>query len=143
MDEAYVFTRQGRSARTIAIVAGVYLVLILAVVLIDAAWWLMTGLALFTLPAVWDQIKNPSAGVRLTACRLEWRAARRGNSIALSDIDHVFFATRWDFSVRVKIVPNAGKSMRIPDHALPPHRVFETALENRDVIVKRAHFSKS
>jgi hypothetical protein len=140
MAAVFEFTRQGRSPRTVAILIALYTGLIGAIILIDAAWWLMTALALLSLPALWDLWRDPSAGVRLSADRLEWHTGRRRATLELQEIEHMRFDTRWDFSVRVTAVLQDGKQARLPYESLPPHRNFEKALVSKGVTVKRHHF---
>jgi hypothetical protein len=141
MDDAFEFTRHGRSRRAVLVLALIYGLLLAAVVLVDAAVWLMAVLALLTLPALWDLWRNPSAGVRLDATRLEWHSGRRAAWMDLAEIDHMRLDTRWDFSVRATAVPHTGKRVRLPFESLPPHRAFETTLTARGVRVERHHFS--
>jgi len=136
----FSFTRQGRAPRTVAILIGVYTLLLAAVLLVEAAWWLMAILALPTLPALWDLYADPSAGVRLGDRRLDWHSGRRTGTLDLSEIDVMRFDTRWDFSVRVTAMLKDGKRVRLPYDTLPPHREFEAALTARDVKVVRHHF---
>jgi len=141
MADAFVFTRHGRSRRAVAILLCIYVALLAAIVLVDAAWWLMGGLALLTLPALWDLYRNPSAGVRLTGTRLDWHSGRRHGDLTLAEIDHMRFDTRWDFSVRVSAVLANKKRVHLPFESCPPHRTFEEALSGRGVTVRRSHFS--
>ena len=60
------FARQSRNPRTVLILICIYAVLIGLMILFDAAWWLMAFLALVTLPALWDVIKDTSAGLELS-----------------------------------------------------------------------------
>ena len=136
------FQRHGRNPRTVAILGAVYLVLIAAILLIDAAWWLMAALALTTLPALWDIYRNPAAGLDLTAGQLRWYTGRREGRLLLYEVDHMRFDTRWDFSVRVTAVLKAkDKRIRLPYECLPPHRAFEAALNAHGMAVQRHHFS--
>ncbi|MFT7595218.1 MAG: hypothetical protein ACI8R4_002546 [Paracoccaceae bacterium] len=137
---AYSFTRQGRDTRTVVILIAVYTVLPAAVLLVDAAWWLMAALALPTLPALWDLYADPSAGVQLSQDRLDWHSGRRAAFVELDEVDHMRFDTRWDFSVRVTAMLRDGKRVRLPYDALPPHRAFESALTARNVKVIWHHF---
>jgi hypothetical protein len=135
------FTRQGRSGRVMIVLAAVYVLLGMAVLTIDAAWWLMAALALPTLPALRDIYINPSAGVRLDPKGLEWHSGRRRGRLELAEIDHMRFDTRWDFSVRVAAVLHDSKRVYLPFESLPPHRAFEAALETVGVRVQRHHFA--
>ncbi|MEP5089076.1 MAG: hypothetical protein ABJR23_06555, partial [Paracoccaceae bacterium] len=97
----YSHINYGRNTRSLVIVAAIYVALIGAIVLIEAAWWLMATLGLFTLPALWELYSNRTAGVTLTDTDLHWFSGRRHADIELSEIDHMRFDTSLDFSVRV------------------------------------------
>lgn len=135
------FNRHGRTLRTGAVLIAIYGVLLAAIIVVDAAWWLMAALALLTLPALWDMWRDPSAGVRLGETRLDWHTGRRSGTLELHEIDHMRFDTRWDFSVRVTAVLAGDKRIRLPYEALPPHRAFEAEFVARGVRVERHHFT--
>lgn len=141
MPQMLEFTRQGRTPQSVAILVAIYFVLVAAIILIDASRWLMAGLALLTLPALWDLWRNPSAGLRLGADRLDWHTGQRRGTLDLQEIDHMRFDTRLDFSVRVTAVLKDRKRIRLPYEALPPHRALEAGFEARAIPVKRHHFT--
>lgn len=138
---AYSHANFGRNRRTVIVVILIYVALVAAILLIDAAWWLMAGLAVFTLPALCDIYTNRSAGVTLTESDLHWFTGSRQADIRLAEIDHMRFDTRLDFSIRVSAVLAGKRRIRLPYEALPPHLEFETALKNRNVKIERHHFS--
>lgn len=138
---AFAFERHGRSIHAILILACVYAALIFAVVLIDAAWWLMALLALLTLPALRDVIADPAAGLRLDESGLEWFSGRRRGHAALTEIDKILLDTRWDLSVRATLLLHGGKRIRLPQESLPPHRQLEAEASHRGLTVERHHFS--
>ncbi|MCF6232967.1 MAG: hypothetical protein L3J36_07710 [Rhodobacteraceae bacterium] len=140
MAAVFCFTREGRSRRTAIIVICIYAVLAAAIVLINAAWWLMALLALPTLPALYDLWRSPSAGVRLSDDHLEWHTGTRKGALDLSEIDYMRFDTRFDFSVRVTAILTNDKPVRLPDEAMPAHKAFETELTARGIRVDRHHF---
>lgn len=141
MPKDLVFERRARSRRLVLVLAAIYGVLVALVVMVDAAWWLMALLALPTVPALFDILKDTSAGVRLSQDRLEWYTGKRQGALELSEIEHMRFDTRWDFSVRVTAFLIGNKQVRLPYEAMPPHRTFEAALEGCGVTVKRRHFT--
>lgn len=136
-----VFERRGRSRGMIIALAVIYAVLIGLWVLVDAAWWLILLLVLPTLPALADLLRDTRAGLRLSQDRLEWQTGKRRGSLWLSEIDHMCFDTRWDFSVRVTARLHGNKQVRLPYESLPPHRNLEAALQARGILVKRRHFT--
>jgi hypothetical protein len=135
------FTRHNRSPRSIAILCAVYAVLLALVLAFDAAWWLIGLLALGTLPALWDVLRNTDAGLSLEPAKLRWHSGARQGEIDLTEIDFFRFDTRWDFSVRVSIILTNGKRLRLPDEALPPHKQMEQALQQAGFRVDRHHFT--
>jgi hypothetical protein len=141
MADTFEFSRAGRTPGTLAILIVIYAVLIGAVVMVDAAWWLMAGLALLTLPALWDLWRDPCAGLRLDHDRLDWHSGRRTGSVALNKINHMRFDTRLDFSVRVTAILNDEKRIRLPYEVLPPHKEFEETLLSQGITVERHHFT--
>ena len=140
MTDTFIFEQQARSRRTLVIVLGVWAVLIAAWVWLDAAWWIMAFLGAFTLPAVYDLIRNPKAGLRLDAQTLSWFSGRRQGALELSEIEHIRLNTRLDFSVRVTAVLTTGRKIRLPFESTPPHQTFENALLARGVKTQRHHF---
>ena len=138
---AYSFSRRGRTPRLLGILICIYAALLAAIILFDAAWWLMALFALPTLPALHDLYADPESGLRLDDRTLSWCSGRRHAELALDEIDHMRLDTRWDFSVRATAVLTSGKKIRLPYESLPPHRVLETELQARGVRVERHHFS--
>lgn len=140
MAESYSFSRQGRTRRTAMIVIAIYVFCIAAIVLLDAAWWLMSLISLLTIPALSDLWFNPRSGLELTQTELHWFTGRRQGSLNFSEIDTMRFDTRWDLSVRVTVILTDKKKVRLPYETLPPHRKFEAELLLRDLKVTRHHF---
>ncbi|WP_237267578.1 hypothetical protein [Sulfitobacter alexandrii] len=139
-DAVLSFRREGRSLRGAAVLVAVWGALAALWIGLEAAPVLVAILGAFTLPALWDLVRNPLAGMDLTPTRLRWFTGPRDAHIALSEIDHLRLDTRLDFSVRATVVLSNGRKIRIPFEATPPHRSFETALVSQGVRVKRFHF---
>lgn len=138
----YRFQRRGRNAAT-ALLAAAWLAVpagLIATVGLSP-WWLALLLPP-VLPAILDLVRDPRSGLVLDDTCLRWH--RDGNQVAfdLADLDHLRFDTRWDFSVRVTLMPRAGagRPLRLPPDVIPPHRAFEAALTARGVAVRRQHF---
>ena len=138
--ERFSYCRSGRNAATLLAVAGVWLVLTGAVVLVDASAWLMGALALFTLPALWDLWRNPAAGLRFTPEALTWFTGARDAEVAWREIEKVRLETRLDFSVRASVVLRSGSRIRLPYESTPPHALLEAALNARGIRTERHHF---
>lgn len=136
----FTFARAGRSMAAMVVVGVVWAVLVAAWLWLDAAWWIVLGLGVFTLPALYDLALNPMAGLTLDDTELRWQSGARHVTLDLSEIDHMRLDTRLDFSVRATAMLRSGQKVRLPFEATPPHAAFETALEARGLRVKRYHF---
>lgn len=122
------------------VLAAVWAVLVYLLIGLEAAPVVVAVLGVFTLPALWDLIRNPLAGVDLSATHLRWFTGPRDAVIALSEVDHIRLDTRLDFSVRASVVLPSGRKIRLPFESTPPHQAFEDALNLQGVTVKRFHF---
>lgn len=138
---SYSFCRRGRTPRLLGILICVYAVLLAAIILFDAAWWLMALFAVPTLPALYDLYADPEAGLALNDTTLSWHSGRRHAALTLDEIDRMRLDTRWDFSVRATAILKSGRKIRLPYETLPPHRVLEAELAVRGVRVERHHFT--
>jgi hypothetical protein len=125
----------------LVVVVAVWFVLIAAVIVVDAAPWLMAAVGLFTLPALWELYANPRSGMIFTKDALSWYTGKRDGAVAWCEIDRVRLDTRLDFSVRASVVLHTGRKIRIPYESTPPHEVLEAALNARGIRTERHHFS--
>lgn len=141
MPEPYYFTRPGRSLASIAAVVVTWGVVLLAWVAFDAAAWLLVGVLIFTLPALWDIWSHSEAGLALRDGALSWYSGRHKVAVPFGEIDHVRLDTRLDFSVRATAVLTDGRRLRLPYEATPPHQQFESELNARNLRTQRHHFS--
>lgn len=135
------FENRGRSPRAALVLIAIYAALLLLVGLIDMAWWIAAGIALFTLPALWEFITDPRAELVLDDRGLRWRTHRTGDELPLALLDKVRLDTRLDLSVRVTLHLRDGRRIRLPHAATPPHQPFEDALRSRGIATERHHFS--
>ena len=141
LDATYRFVRKGRSWSTLIAVGVTWLFCIVAVVLVQAAWWLVGIILLFTFPALWDLWSGRQAGAELTSDKLTWYSGRRVAEVDLIDIDHVRFVTRLDLTVRAAVVMVSGRKLRLPQEATPPVSEFEAALSEHGIRSERHHFT--
>jgi len=140
-DPDFVWTRQGRSASAIAIVAGIWLCLAASYVVLDAAPWLVGVLGLFTLPALYDIVVNPEAGLRLDMAHLSWFSGRRAAQLSFDEISHIRLDRRLDLSTRVTAVLQSGRKIRLPFECTPPPDTLEAELRARGIRAERHPFS--
>lgn len=131
---------RARRPRTVLVLLGVWAGLAALWWGLNATWWIVAALALFTLPALWEVITDRRANLSLEDGALHWCDGTRADRVALDALDHVRFDTRLDMSVRVTLVLNDGRRIRLPHACLPPHRAFETALNAAVVATRRHHF---
>lgn len=134
------YQRNGRSPKAILGVTAYLLLLLVLATLYGAALWIIALMLLPALPAVFELGSNPSAGLTLGPTHLDWHTGRREARVPLDDITNARFDTRLDFSVRVTLTFRDGKSLRLPQESMPPHRDFEDALQNHGVKTERHHF---
>ncbi|WP_227271467.1 hypothetical protein [Roseobacter weihaiensis] len=139
--EAFRYRREARNRATVLAVAGIWGALLAALILVEAAPWLMAVIGAFTLPAVWELYKNPAAGLDFTDTHLSWFTGRRTAQLDWRDIDRFRLDTRLDMSVRATAVLGSGRKIRLPYECTPPHKMFEAALNARGIRTERHHFS--
>ena len=137
----YAYQTTGRNRATLVTVLVVWALLISAVVLLDAALWLMAVFALATVPALVDLMTARTSGVRIDETGMHWFSGRRTGDIAWPRIAHIRLDTRLDFSIRASAVLTSGRKVRLPIEATPPSEEFEAALTRRGIKVERHHFS--
>ncbi|MBR9844491.1 MAG: hypothetical protein GYB25_15130 [Rhodobacteraceae bacterium] len=135
----YRHQTQGRSLRTALAVAAA-LALLVGLYLVGTILWLLAVLLLFVVPAIVDLLRNPTSRFELTNTTLTWETSRLSASLPVSRIAKARFDTRWDFSVRVTLILDDGKKLRIPQEAMPPHKALEDAFKACGVPVERHHF---
>ncbi|MDG1171038.1 MAG: hypothetical protein P8N14_17745 [Sulfitobacter sp.] len=140
MPDAFTYRAQGRSLRGGLVVGGIWLALAGLWLGLQANPWIMGFVALFTLPACWDLIRNPACGLTLNADQISWFSGRHHGQVALAQIDQVRLDTRLDMSVRTTLVLHSGAKIRLPFEATPPHRQFEDALNAKGLKTRRTHF---
>ena len=137
----FSFRQQGRNRAALLTVFAIWAVLIVLTLAVEAAPWLMIGVALFTLPAVWELYQNPASGLDFTPDQLAWFTGRRHAAIDWTEIDRFRLDTRLDFSVRATAVLNSGRKIRLPYECTPQHQLLEAALNARGIRTERHHFS--
>lgn len=140
MADGFRFRRSARNRSTALTLCVIWLVLLGALLFLDAAWWIIAFLGAFTLPALWDLARDTQSGLDLSEHDLSWFTGRRSAGIALEDIDHMRLDTRLDFSVRASVVLKTGRKVRLPFECTPPHQAFEDALSAQGMQVRRTHF---
>ncbi len=141
MADAFTYQRQARNRATGIVLFGMWGALLAAWVFFHAAPLVVGVLGLCTLPALWDLVINPSAGLKLSDHTLSWHSGNRTGQVALAEIDRIRVDTRLDFSVRATVILRSGRKIRLPFEATPPHHSFDAALSARSVKTERHHFS--
>ncbi len=138
--EPFSFRRSGRNYRTAVVLICIYFILLALIIVVNAVWWLMAWLALPTLPALYDLIKNPQAGVDANASGISWFSGKRTASVEWDEVDYVRFDTRLDLSIRVSVVLKTGRQIRLPYESVPSDRRLEEALAALGISVRSQHF---
>jgi hypothetical protein len=133
------FERSARGPRALALI-GTALAVLTAMILLGAAWWITGALALLTLPAVIEAIRDARATLTLDDHALAWSSGRRAQSVPLPRIAEVRLATTLDFSQRATVHADTGETLRIPPECLPPGRALDDALKARAIPHRRSLF---
>ena len=137
---SYRYESQGRTPKSIAALVGMLLV-IAGLEFIGTVWWIVTLVALISLPAALDVLLNVRSSLDLDDERLFWKNRSQEVTIPLFEIEKVRFDGRIDLSTRVTIVLRDGRKLRLPYDALPPHKELESELQSRDVRTERNAFT--
>jgi hypothetical protein len=139
MAEPFRFERSARGPRALALI-GTALAVVLALVLLGGAWWIVAALAVLTLPAVIEAVRDARATLTLDDDALSWSTGRRAQSVPLARIAEIRLATTLDFSQRATVHANTGQSLRIPPECLPGGRALDDALTARAIPHRRSLF---
>ena len=139
MAEPFRFERSARGHRALALI-GTALAAIAALILLGAAWWITAALALLTLPAVIEAVRDARATLSLDDNAFAWSSGRRAQSVPLPRIAEVRLATTLDFSQRANVLLDTGERLRIPPECLPPGRALDAALAARGIPHRRSLF---
>ncbi len=138
--QPYLHINRGRTPKAAVIVAAIWGAVLLAIWLIDMAPWIAAILALFTLPALSDLIRDPRAGVQIENDTLGWFRGDKTHSVPFAQIEKIRFDTRLDFSAKVTVVIAGPRKLRLPQDCLPPHHDFEKRLQKLGLKTERHQF---
>jgi hypothetical protein len=86
-------------------------------------------------------VSDRRSGLRLEDGRLHWFSGPRAWELPFDQIDHLRLDTRLDFSVRASAVTPDRHRIRLPQDALPHHKVLEAAAQAHGLRVERHHFT--
>lgn len=134
----YRFERRARKTSTLLSLALIWAAFIALWIGLDMAWWILTVLAAFTLPALWDVIRDARSEIEVWPGRIVWRAAFSDGD--RSDVDHVRLNRRFDGSMKVLLVHVGGATTRLPPDIAPPADLLETALKDAGISAERHPF---
>lgn len=140
MAEPFGFERRARDPRALGLVGLSVLVVLLLIFVIDAAWWIAGGIALLTLPAALEALRDSRARLHLDDQALSWSSGRRSQRVPLPRIADVQLATTLDFSQRATVHLDTGERLRIPTECLPPGRALDAALTALGLPHRRSTF---
>jgi len=132
---------RGRNRATALVLVAVWAGLAWLLIGLDAAPWIVAGLALFTIPALWDLVSDRPSGLTLTQDTLHFYSGQRRDTIAHRQIKAVRLDRRLDLSYRVSIVLRDDRRIRLPQDCLPRTDQLEAALTRAGISVQRHPFS--
>ncbi len=135
----YRFESQARQTSTIVKLLLLWGITLCLWVALDATLWIVAGLALFSLPVLWDVVRNTTVELEVWPGRIVWSSSLKNGDRA--DIDHVRLNRRFDGSMKITLVHVGGSQTRLPPDVSPPIDAFETALKDAGIAVQRHPFS--
>lgn len=115
--------------------------LLAAALFLDASIWILLPLALVTIPALYEMGKGAQATLEIDSEEIRWASGRRAAKMPLADLDRVRFDTRLDMSLRMSLIPQTGRRVRLPYECVPPRKALESELAARGIAVEKHHFS--
>jgi hypothetical protein len=140
MAEPFRFERSAREPRALALIGLSGLAILGLLLVVDAAWWVVAILALLSLPAIVEALRDARATLALDDGGLRWSSGRRARAVPLDRIAEVRLATTLDFSQRASVLLDTGQRLRIPPECLPPGRTLDAALAARGIPHRRSLF---
>jgi len=132
---------RGRNLRTAFVLVAVWAGLAAMLIALDAALWIVAGLALFTLPALWDLVSDRASGLALDLQALHWHSGKQNHVVPLTGIRTVRLDRRLDLSFRVSLILHDGRRIRLPHDCLPQIERLDKALQQAGLRVERHPFS--
>lgn len=139
-EAVFRFERRGRRPAAFAAIAAVWAGLGAAWIWLEAAAGILAILGAFTLPALWDILRDRRAGLEIGPDGIRWYAGAQHATASWSEVDHVALDRRLDFSVRVSLVLRGGRKIRLPQESSPPPHQLEAALTARGLRCIRSSF---
>lgn len=135
----YRHERRGRRWAVVLAVLAAWVCIFLAWMVFSLAWGIAAILLAFSLPAMWDMIRDNRAWVEVWPRRIAWASALRSGD--RSDIDHVRIDRRFDGGMKITLVHVGGAHTRLPPDVAPPVEVFQAALKDAGIPAERHPFS--
>lgn len=122
----------------VAALGAVWIMIALLCIALDMTFWIAVVMAAFTLPALWDVIRDSQSSIEVWPNRITWNAAFSDGDV--SDINEVRLNRRFDGSMKVILVHIGGKTTRLPPDIAPPVAAFEAALDEAGIAHQRHPF---
>ncbi|HCP80669.1 MAG TPA: hypothetical protein DIT67_03445 [Octadecabacter sp.] len=135
----YRHERRGRRWGVVLPLLGVWVAIIALWISLNAAWWIVTIALAFTLPALWDVIRDTRTWIEVWPKRIVWGSALRSGETA--DIDHVRLDRRFDGGMKITLIHVGGTHTRLPPDVSPPIDAFQDALKDAGITAQRHPFS--
>lgn len=115
--------------------------LLLGLVLIDLNPWIAGVLGAFSLPALWELVRDSTAWIEVSPGGIAWGSGQRKGFVARNEIDRLRFDTRLDFSLRLTIITVGMARIRLPYECLPRAARLKEALDAHGYAHEHHHFA--
>ncbi|AKS45693.1 hypothetical protein SAMN05444287_0791 [Octadecabacter temperatus] len=135
----YRHERRGRRWGVALPLFGAWVAIFALWISLSAAWWIVVIAVAFTLPALWDVIRDTRTWVEVWPQRIVWGSALRSGETA--DIDHVRLDRKFDGGMKITLIHVGGTHTRLPPDVSPPVDAFQKALKDAGITAQRHPFS--
>ena len=140
MTQDFTFERRGRTSTAAFVIAGLYIVLIAAMLLLNVSAWIVGIVFLFTIPAVWDLANDTRSGLTLSENDISWFHGKNSATIELAEIKRFRIDLRMDRSVKFIAELKSGRKIRLPQPSTPPLSDLERELTLRELPFRKNPF---
>lgn len=134
------YTPSARNAKSIALIALWLFGLAALHLWFGAIWYIVAGLALPLIPALIEQVRNPTRWFRITADTISWFDGITIQEVPLARVQTLRLDTRWDLSVRARLDLKSGQKVVLPPTVTPDHNELERVAQSLGITTERHHF---
>lgn len=137
----YRYEARPRTRKALVGIGMYFLGLLLLRLWFDVADGIVAVALLVSLPAIYDLARNTQSTFVIDPHTMRWQTGRQEAQIALKSVARVRFDTRLDLSVKMTVILDTGRKIRVPVTSTPPIPEIEHALDSLNLKHERHHFT--